>query len=255
MEIRYPRIVHAEMVRHRAFSRSVASSRAIPVEKQIKKIVDAPFVPEEWRANQRGMVAGDVLSDEDSRASDQIWMSALESMLAHTQKLVEKNVHKELANRLLECFSWTTEIVSGTDWINFYELRVHPDAQPQCRRIAALMCEVHRASTPISLDYGDWHMPLLREIDETLPTDTRLKVSAGRCARTSYETHDGLRNVHADVQLGSTLAGERHYSPLEHQARPKYPEETQVGNLYGWAQQRHVFDLGPKRTGYEWLKR
>jgi hypothetical protein len=44
-EVTYPRIVLAEFNTHRDFSRNSASSRAIPVEKQVAKVLADPFVP------------------------------------------------------------------------------------------------------------------------------------------------------------------------------------------------------------------
>ena len=37
-KVTYPRIIHAEMLRHRMLSRNVASSRAIPFEKMVKDV-------------------------------------------------------------------------------------------------------------------------------------------------------------------------------------------------------------------------
>ena len=44
LEVTLPRIVLAEFNTHRVFSRNSASSRAIPVQKQLERIMNAPFV-------------------------------------------------------------------------------------------------------------------------------------------------------------------------------------------------------------------
>ena len=46
------------------------------------------------------------------------------------------------------------------------------------------------------------------------------KVSAARCARVSYLTHDGKRDPQADLDLYEKLTTNGHMSPLEHPARP-----------------------------------
>jgi hypothetical protein len=55
LEVEMPRIVLAEFNTHRMFSRNSASSRAIPVHKQIEKLLLEPFIPEKFGINQTGM--------------------------------------------------------------------------------------------------------------------------------------------------------------------------------------------------------
>jgi len=47
--VTYPRIIHAEMCRHRMFSRNTASSRAIPFKKMAKDVEENPFIPIAWQ--------------------------------------------------------------------------------------------------------------------------------------------------------------------------------------------------------------
>lgn len=54
-EIEFPRIVLAEYNTHRVLSRNSASSRAIPVKKQLKKVLAEPFVPDQFGRNTKGM--------------------------------------------------------------------------------------------------------------------------------------------------------------------------------------------------------
>ena len=53
-KVTYPRIIHAEMLRHRMLSRNVASSRAIPFEKMVKDVQEDPFIPIAWQKHQSG---------------------------------------------------------------------------------------------------------------------------------------------------------------------------------------------------------
>ena len=251
MELRYPRIVHAEMLRHRVYSRSVASSRAIPVLKQIEKIKNDPFIPERWQANQKGMVAGDELSAGDSAKARKIWLEALAYAEKKTLQLVELNVHKEIANRLMEVFSYTVELVTGTEWDNFYDLRVASPAQPQIEKIAHMARDAQQASTPTQLARGEWHMPMLRQEDLHLSLEDRKAISAGRCARLSYETHYGVRDTSADIALQADLIREKHWSPMEHQATPAKSGDDWSGNFRGWVQNRKILEvaaLQPKKS-------
>lgn len=255
MEVTFPRIVLAEFNTHRTKSRNSASSRAIPVEKQLKKVKENPFVPSYWGKNQKGMQAEQELSISEQEDAIREWLDARDDMVRHAQRLLEIGVHKQITNRLLEPFMWHTVIVSATEWGNFFALRCHKDAQPEIRRAAILMKELHKTSKPRELGYRTWHLPLIQEneIQDWVSANTGKtydeivdfwkRVSVGRCARVSYLTHDGKRDLDADLRLCETLRASGHMSPFEHVARPMNhkegtPTQTFVGNFRGWIQYR-----------------
>jgi thymidylate synthase ThyX len=267
LEVTFPRIVLAEFNTHRVFSRNSASSRAIPVAKQIARVLDDPYVPEAFGANQPGMQAAAPLTGEKHAVARQEWLRARDRAVAHALRLISHpelcspeadapalraalaemlarpvderwlNVHKQLANRLLEPFMWHTLIVSATEWDNFFHLRAHPDAQPEIRRVAELMRAAVAASAPEEVAEGDWHLPLIFAGDADLALADRVRVSVGRCARVSYLTHDGRRDPSADLALCERLLASGHLSPFEHVARPE-PGGEWCGNFRGWHQFR-----------------
>lgn len=51
------------------------------------------------------------------------WLFARDKAVEAASILYVFKVTKQLCNRLLEPFVWTTELVSGTEWENFFELR------------------------------------------------------------------------------------------------------------------------------------
>ncbi len=57
MEVTFPRIVLSEFNTHRVFSRNSASSRAIPVAKQLRRVLEDPFIPDQFGINRSGMQA------------------------------------------------------------------------------------------------------------------------------------------------------------------------------------------------------
>lgn len=85
--------------------------------------------------------------------------------------------------------------------------------------------------------------------------DVLLKVSVGRCARVSYLTHEGVRDLVKDIELHDKLvatgsSGEPgHYSPFEHVAQA-LAERQRVANFVGWKQYRSFFpgEAGPGDT-------
>lgn len=246
LEVTMPRIVLAEFNTHRVFSRNSASSRAIPVEKRIQSVEVDPFIPEAFGKNQKGMQAGDDLSERESVHAREVWMMAKSAAVTAARELSSIGVHKQLANRLLEPFAWHTIIVTATEWANFYALRCNKMAQPEIRKAAELMRDAMDSSRPRRLDYGQWHLPLCPELEgQPAPVGCDwkywIKISVARCARVSYLTHDGKRDHEADFDLYARLASSGHMSPLEHAARPaEGPDHHGAfhGNFRGWVSRR-----------------
>ncbi len=150
-------------------------------------------------------------------------------------------VHKQHANRVLEPYAWHTVIVTGTQWRNFYALRASAMAQPEIQMLALEMARAHRDSLPKELRQGGWHLPFIREEDFVEVRDEALlaRVSSARCARVSYLTHDGVRNVGKDLSMANGLQGNGHMSPFEHPARAT--RNGRRGNFKGhWTQFRKV---------------
>ena len=113
------------------------------------------------------------------------------------------------------------------------------------------MRDALEASTPTLVGYGEWHMPYLRPEDwQGEVTDypehcvKMRKVSAARCARVSYLTQDGVRDIEKDLELYERLtsAYPPHSSPLEHVATPWPSDHVHEGNFSGWVQLRHTIE-------------
>ncbi len=287
LEATFPRFVLAEFNTHRVFSRNSASSRAIPIAKQLRRVLEEPYVPIEFGSNQPGMQAGPALEGEKREAAEREWLRARDDAVRRVLGLVADpdiaaegdllevldrvetairersqpdewlNVHKQVANRLLEPFMWHTVIVTATEWDNFWNLRCHADAQPEIRLVAESMRNAVASSEPAQLGWGEWHLPLIRQEDREQVTSTEdlVKVSAGRCARVSYLTHAGVRDLAADIELHDRLLESGHMSPLEHPAKPltaaELEESEWSGNFRGWFSYRKEIageanPLGPK---------
>jgi thymidylate synthase ThyX len=262
-EATIPRIVLAEFNTHRVFSRNSASSRAIPVEKMLARVMEDPYVPSTWGQNQKGMQAGQEVNPYDAARAHDAWLRARDAAVAHAQELLDLGIHKQTTNRLLEPFLWHTIIVSATEWSNFENLRDNPAAHPDIQTPAHMIREARAASEPRKLQCGEWHLPLVgqEDIEETGRTALGIEVgwgpvqqkladvSSARCARVSYLTHDGRRDLAEDVGLFDRLVGPGHLSPLEHAARPM----TQIELLkferreHRWdSARREWIDMGPR---------
>lgn len=233
--VTYPRSLHAERLRHRILnvggisddvpmlSCSVASSRAITGEKMIQKVKDSPYIPFWWGQNQKGMSTSKEIDDIQKSVAYALWMEARDNAIKTVESMNKIGVSKEIKNRLLEPWMHVTEIITGTDWGNFFNLRVHKDAEPNIREVAKQCLDLYESSKPTELQYGQWHLPFVKPEDrEALSNDESLllKVSFARCARTSYLNFDGVVDYAKDFDLHDRLISAYHLSPAEHQATP-----------------------------------
>jgi thymidylate synthase ThyX len=231
MEIQLPRIVLAEFNTHRVFSRSSASSRAIPIEKMLARVIDNPYIPEQWERNGAGMQGHGLIEDQDIvNGCERAWLRARDRAVDQAGELLKLGVHKQTTNRLLEPFMWHTIIVTATEWSNFFHLRCSPMAHPAIRNTAEAMRTAMGDSSPRSLDFGEWHLPYINERDADLSEPDKVKVSTARCARVSYLTHDGIRDPAKDIELHDSLLANGHMSPFEHVARPMSVDDI----VYRW---------------------
>lgn len=247
-QLRYPRFIHSEFMTHRVFSRNASSSRAIPVEILLEQIRVDPAKPEHWGANQSGMQANAELQGAELANVIRLWEEAADSAAGYARSMAEAGLHKQVANRVIEPFCRISVIVTATEWDNFFELRAHADAQPEIRILAEKMGDVMMVSTPTELDYGQWHLPYVSTHErEVYNIETVRKISAARCARVSYLTHDGKKSlVENDIKLYDRLVGSVpiHASPVEHQATPKKPKNSHKfsRNFKGWDQFRAIVE-------------
>lgn len=243
LEVVYPRMVHSEDLRHRMKSCNVASSRAIPVQKILNEVCENPVIPIHWGAAQKGMQAFNEVPPDTQEKARRIVLRLRDQAVAAAEELLELGLHKQVINRYLEPWMWCTVLATATDrcWRHFDSLRRHVDAEPHIRRIADIAAQAREQSTPVVLQDGQWHLPLFGFDGDEQITDPwqQVKVSAGRCARVSYKTHDGRRDVQADIDLADRLVADRHYSPTEHQAMVVDPSEVIISNFSGgWKQYR-----------------
>lgn len=273
-ELKYWRAVHDELLTHRELSRSTASARAIPIKRMIDLVLDDPAMPVHWGSNRPGMQPGAEISpDAKARAIELISDHRLKSVEL-ARELDALGLHKQITNRYLQPFAFTTVLVSTVSHSNFFGLRCHKMAQAEIGHVALIMRDVlATAPPPNPVEPGGMHLPYVsaNELGEWGPTEAR-KICVGRCARISYLNHNGIRNPADDIALHDRLiaglATEEpgHMSPLEHACtamgevpnlRTEFPglpqafldkyenmiltAAMQSGNFHGWKQYRKEF--------------
>ena len=243
LQLRYWRAIHAEFMTHRVFSRNASSSRAIPVSTFLKQVWNEPAGPIHWGANQPGMKARTELTGFKKKFAQFMWKTigrVVCCLVWLTNKI--SGPHKQVFNRLLEPWQYISVIVTSTEWDNFFELRNHPDAQPEIQELAREMKDAMDKSNPTKRIH---HIPYITDSDYiALGNDVSprrlMEISTARCARVSYFTHDKqIPVVEKDLKLFNDLVGSKpiHASPTEHQAIAA-PSEVFDKNFRGWIQHR-----------------
>ena len=158
--ITFPRIILSELLTHRMLSKNTSSSRAIPFTKMVEAVQENPFIPIAWQKEHKGMQGTEYFTEEkEIKAKTGAWLSARdnaiqsakflnsnlvvheiggEDFISYNQfdedsleglrakeRLENTKVTKQLCNRLLEPFMWTTMLITGSKegWDNFHSLR------------------------------------------------------------------------------------------------------------------------------------
>lgn len=277
-QLKYPYIIHGELMTHRVFSRNASSTRAIPVKELIRRIEEDPFIPRHWGAAQKGMQAdkecdaliqwgaGDSLY---SVTNEGAWRLAMTEALRWAERFDHAGYHKQVANRLLMPFMHMDTVCTATDWNNFFHLRIHPDAEPHIQMLAKTMKQQLDLAKPVKMQPGDWHLPYIKEEDvlyvqleghKYTKDDNWLelltKMSVARCAWVSYSDPLGKKaSLEQEVALHDKLVVSQplHATPAEHQATPdtrsavynkgavwKWSNPQEHGNFRGWRQYRKM---------------
>lgn len=240
-------------------------------------ILSDPVIPLSFDGEQKGMQSAEPVADQEN--AKRIWLEARDLAVHAAQKLADLGVHKSLCNRLTEPFMWITTLMTATEWNNFFRLRCHPDAEKHFQKIAGMIREAITASTPQQLKAHEWHMPYIQEEDSVIALDmvkyvrhpgigerilihrafgvdyetaefqTRdellREVSGARCARLSFLTQEGKRDLTEDLNLFNRLIRRKddvlHASPLEHVCEASDDPHLRSGPFHGWRQLRKRF--------------
>lgn len=165
---------------------------------------------------EKNIVAAEALCDK----IDQLGQDHGVQGRLHTQ---DQGLHKQHANRVLETYSFHTVIATSTHWRNFFGLRASANAQPEACDFALAMLKAMKVSIPTELRQGEWHLPYIRPEDraESQGWMDLAYASSGKCARTSYLTHAGIRSLGEDISMAKGLQSNGHMSPFQHPARPR----------------------------------
>lgn len=249
-QLRYWRPILVEMNTHRAFSRNASSSRAQSFSKRLDQIMNDPALPNHWNAEQPGMTGGE---EFDQETKDLInyhicnlafhTVGRIEALNAIVKGRTGKEIHKQYLNRYLEPFTYTNQVLSSTDWDNFFKLRLAPDTQPEFKDLATEIFYQLQENTPKETSI---HLPYVTEEELTqYGLETCKKIAVARCARVSYHVYDGHYKLEKDLELFDRLWKGGHLSPFEHIATA---DSGRFFNLNGWRSYRYDLESNSGST-------
>lgn len=249
-ELHYWRSILAEVNTHRQLSRNAASSRAQNFKSRCNDVWENPHVPNHWNAEKPGMVGGEEFSPEvkdyiNDRIKDlaRYTVQYLNSLDQEVMKNTGHYIHKQYLNRYLEPFTTVTQLITGTEWDNFFKLRMAQDAQPEMQDLAHEMFSQMNNHEPSKTMM---HLPYIHAEDlQKYDMELLVKISVARCARVSYKAYTGQDDLEKDLRLYKRLYDRGHRSPFEHVAIAVSGQ--QFYNLNGWRSLR--YDIEHSHSG------
>ena len=104
----------------------------------LSTIDDNMAAPVYWGKAKSGMQADGEVNEDDVWWYREKWDFAYDEVSYRVKQLSDlvegkegfmKALHKQIPNRLIEPFQMMKTVITGTDWDNFFNLRLHPDSQ------------------------------------------------------------------------------------------------------------------------------
>jgi hypothetical protein len=95
----------------------------------VKDVEENPFIPIAWQFGHKGMQGTEYVTEESDfggiSVRNESWLAARDYAIELAKDLNSMDTTKQLCNRLLEPFMWTTELITtGEEGLhNFFELR------------------------------------------------------------------------------------------------------------------------------------
>jgi len=212
-ELCFPRFLLAQLNTHRTFSRSAASSRAVPHK---TLLLSCCYVPAEFPVNGPGMQPRADMTGWRDAVARLTWKAAMRCAKMFAGCLHALGVHKEICNRLLEPFLYVRVVMTtGLPGLqNFFNLRLHGDAQHDMQILARKMADAFAVSTPtrreIHLPYVDdrrthaYRLYVEKNVPEILQD---IRTSVARCARVSYLRNNKPSTIADDLWTYQKLVG------------------------------------------------
>lgn len=271
IEADVPTFALAQIGKHRAFSLSAQSARAVPIADMVRNVPKwAPvFHGQPQRRKAKGMRDGVPLPPKQQKRVRQAWnahQARTEYMVLELEKIIGDEgygIAKGELNRLLAPFRMSRIVMTGLmddhAWGWFFRLRIGEDAQSPVMRFASEVRDAINASEPLE---SDRHIPYRDEHPDLEGADL-MTMAIARCATVSYRKAPSLKKA---KRIAALLMDEGHWVPFEHVCLgalpgPRCHVDELAGNHFRhraetrWVQTRKLYDPHAIETPYRALVR
>lgn len=225
VEADIPTWMLGQVGKHRAFSLSAQSARAVPIESMINDVPNwrPTFHGQPGRKKAKGMRDGEPLPEDTRRELQAVWAGLYANTVAAVRRMacISANagygVSKGELNRFLSPFKMSRIILTGLvdshAWEWLFKLRIHPDSQSEFHALASECRSLIESSTPAESDY---HVPYREDLRATgiESLQNQILCSIALCATVSYRVSDITTKKAA--RIARKLANEGHWVPFEH---------------------------------------
>ena len=210
--------INAILEHCRELSITYTESINLPLKDIIEAVQNDPFIPIAWQKHHSGVQGNEYFTNEYANklkgyspyATNELkrnWLLARDNAVKQATELNELGLTKQLCNRLLEPFMWTTMLITGSKegWDNFFRLRCPSyqfgeltsntkvwkskkeairdfphwenntdlfwltmnkgQAEIHMMDLAEKIYDAMNESTPEQLKVGEWHVPLIRVLE------------------------------------------------------------------------------------------
>lgn len=257
-----PQIIVKELLRHRMFSFSSSSMRAIPFNKVLADIRQNMFVPIAFQSHHSGMQGTEYLTGEDEDMAIAQWISAGFKACVEAEKLYNMGATKQLCSRIIEPFGYAQILVTATEFDNFFDLRcpvyeveigshkeqfrsrrdlinkyltyVSEDwqwfdinksqAEIHIQALAESMWDAMNTSTPKSLEPGDWHIPFGDKINDDDILQKVAKQEEVANLKSAYEIYQ-----HYAIKIATARAARLSYAT--HDGEIDYQKDIELHDM------------------------
>lgn len=135
-KLTFPRIILSEVNTYKMLEKNTSSSRAIPFEKMAEVVEKDPFIPIAWMLSHKGMQGTKYITNKNHiERKNMFWLIARDEAVYAAKELVNNlydfvydddekiactkdipntSLSKNYGNRLLEPFTWVTQLITGT---------------------------------------------------------------------------------------------------------------------------------------------
>lgn len=114
------------LVEHKDLSVTFTDINKVEFQDLVKQVQNNPFIPIAWQKDNKATQESEYMQTKEGiYVCETGWLEARNSAIKHGTWINSCNVTKELCNKLLEPFMWTTMLITGSreGWDNFFYLR------------------------------------------------------------------------------------------------------------------------------------